>query len=182
VAAIPAYLIANSATYTTVAQVQAGLTSPDVQGAFGAIAGDVFGAPPGGNGAYAEAMIPVTGGRAQLQKLYKDYFAAQGVECVLFPTTLLAAPMIDAANGSKNLSYTSGGVEQKDKDTFGTCIRNTDPCTNAGIPSLSIPAGLTAGGLPVGMQIDGPLGSDTNLLAIGMAIEAVWGSLKAPAL
>jgi mandelamide amidase len=182
VAAIPAYLIANSATYTTVAQVQAGLTSPDVQGAFGAIADDVFGAAPGGNGAYAAAMVPVTGGRAQLQKLYKDYFADQGVECVLFPTTLLAAPMIDAANGSKNLSYTSGGVEQKDKDTFGTCIRNTDPCTNAGIPSLSIPAGMTAGGLPVGMQIDGPLGSDTNLLAIGMAIEAVWGSLKAPAL
>jgi mandelamide amidase len=93
----------------------------------------------------------------------------------------LAAPKIDAANGSKNLSYTVGGVVQKDKDTFGTCIRNTDPCTNAGIPSVSIPAGLTSGGLPVGMQIDGPLGSDSNLLAIGMGIEAVWGSVKAPA-
>jgi mandelamide amidase len=121
------------------------------------------------------------GGRAQLQKLYKDYFAAQGVECVLFPTTLLAAPKIDAAKGSDKLSYAVEGVEQKDKDTFGTCIRNTDPCTNAGIPSLSTPAGLTAGGLPVGMQIDGPLGSDSNLLAIGMGIEAVWGSVKAPA-
>jgi mandelamide amidase len=31
------------------------------------------------------------------------------------------------------------------------------------------------------MEIDGPLGSDTNLLAIGMGIEAVWGSVKAPA-
>jgi mandelamide amidase len=41
---------------------------------------------------------------------------------------------------------------------------------------------MTAGGLPVGMEIDGPLGSDSNLLAIGMAIEAVWGSLKAPAI
>jgi mandelamide amidase len=174
IAAIPAYLIANKAPVTTVAQVQAGLASPDVVGAFGAIAGDVFAAP------YAAAMVPVTGGRAQLQKLYKDYFAAQGVECVLFPTTLLAAPKIDAVNGSKTLSYTVGGIEQKDKDTFGTSIRNTDPCTNAGIPSLSIPAGLTAGGLPVGMQIDGPLGSDANLLAIGMGMEAVWGSVKAP--
>lgn len=182
VAAIPAYLSANSAPVTTVAQVQAGLASPDVQGAFGAIAGDVFGAAPGGNGAYAAAMVPVTGGRALLQKLYKDYFTAQGVECVLFPTTLLAAPKIDAAKGSDKLSYTVGGVEQKDKDTFGTCIRNTDPCTNAGLPSLSIPAGLTVGGLPVGMEIDGPLGSDANLLAIGMAIEAVWGSVKAPAI
>jgi Asp-tRNA(Asn)/Glu-tRNA(Gln) amidotransferase A subunit family amidase len=175
IAAIPAYLSANKAPISTVAQVQAGLASPDVVGAFGAIAGDVYAA------AYAAAMVPVTGGRAKLQNLYKDYFATHGVACYLFPTTLLAAPLIDAANGSKNLSYTSGGVEQKDKDTFGTCIRNTDPCTNAGIPSLSLPAGLTAGGLPVGMQIDGPLDSDANLLAIGMAIEAIWGSVKAPA-
>ena len=173
VAAIPAYLSANNAPVKTVAQVSAQLASPDVQGAFGAIAGDVFGA------AYPDVMATK---RPALQKLYKDYFAAQGVECVLFPTTLLAAPRIDAAKGSGTLSYTVSGVEQKDKDTFGTCIRNTDPCTNAGIPSLSIPAGMTAGGLPVGMQIDGPLGSDANLLAIGMGIEAVWGSVKAPAL
>ena len=178
VAAIPLYLSANKAPVTSVAGVQAGLASPDVVGAFGAIAGDVFA------GAYAAAMVPTTGGRAQLQKLYKDYFAAQGVECVLFPTTLLAAPKIDAAAGSSSgkLPYTVGGVaKQTARDTFGTCIFHTDPCTNAGIPSLSIPAGLTAAGLPVGMEIDGPLGSDTNLLAIGMAMEAVWGSVKAPA-
>lgn len=172
VAAIPAYLSANNAPVSTVAQVSAQLASPDVQGAFGAIAGDVFG------GAYPDVMATK---RPALQKLYKDYFADQGVECVLFPTTLLAAPKINAAKGSDKLSYTVGGVEQKDKDTFGTCIRNTDPCTNAGIPSVSIPAGLTADGLPVGMQIDGPLGSDANLLAIGMGIEVVWGSVKAPA-
>jgi mandelamide amidase len=152
------------------------LASPDVQGAFGAITVDFYGAD------YTTAMVPTTGGRALLQKKYTDYFAAAGVECVLFPTTLLAAPKIDAAKGSHTLSYTVGGVEQKDENTFVTCIRNTDPCTNAGLPSLSIPAGMTAGGLPVGMEIDGPLGSDSNLLAIGMAIEAVWGSLKAPAI
>ena len=176
IAAIPAYLRANNAPVGAVAQVQAGLASPDVVGAFGAIAGDVFAA------AYAAAMVPATGGRARLQKLYKDYFTQQGVECVLFPTTLLAAPKIDAVKGSDKISFLVGGVEKTGQDTFGSCIRNTDPCTNAGIPSLSIPAGLTAAGLPVGMQIDGPLGSDTNLLAIGMAIEAVWGSVKAPAL
>ncbi len=179
IAAIPAYLTANNAPVTTVAQVQSGLASPDVVGAFGAIAGDVFFA------AYAAAMVPTTGGRAQLQKLYKDYFVAQGVECVLFPTTLLAAPKIDAATGSSSgkLPYTVGGVaKQTARDTFSTCIFHTDPCTNAGIPSLSIPAGLTAAGLPVGMEIDGPLGSDANLLAIGMAMEAVWGSVRAPAL
>lgn len=176
IAAIPAYLTANNAPVKTVAEVIAGLASPDVKGAFGAIAGDVFG------GLYPDVMATK---RPALQQRYKDYFADKGVECVLFPTTLLAAPKIDAATGSSSgtLPYTVGGVaKQTARDTFGTCIFLTDPCTNAGIPSLSIPAGLTAGGLPVGMEIDGPLGSDSNLLAIGMAIEAVWGSLKAPAI
>lgn len=172
VAAIPAYLTANNAPVKTVKEVSDQLASPDVQGAFGAISGDVFG------GAYDGALLK----RLDLQKLYKDYFAANGTECVMFPTTIVVAPKIDAKNGSGKISYTSGGVEQKDKDTFGTCIRNTDPCTNAGIPSLTLPAGLTAAGLPVGMQIDGPLGTDANLLAIGMGMEAVLGSIKAPAL
>lgn len=171
VAAIPAYLSANNAPVKTVKEVSDQLASPDVQGAFGAISGDVFGA------AYPNVMASQ---RPALQKLYKDYFAAHGVEAVMFPTTILTAPKIDPVTGSSKLSYTSGGVVLSNKDTFGTCIRNTDPCTNAGIPSLSIPAGLSASGLPVGMQIDGPLGSDANLLAIGMGIEALWGSIKMP--
>ena len=171
VAAILAYLAANNAPVKTVKEVSDQLASPDVQGAFGAILGDVFG------GAYPDVMATK---RPALQKLYKDYFATQGVEAVMFPTTLLAAPKIDAAKGSDKISYTSGGVEKTGQDTFGTCIRNTDPCTNAGIPSVSVPAGLTAGGLPIGMQFDGPLGSDTNLLAIGLAVEVVWGPVKAP--
>lgn len=172
VAAIPAYLVANKAPVLTVAAVSAQLASPDVQGAFGAISGDVFGA------AYPDVMANK---RPALQKLYKDYFATQGVEAVLFPTTLVPAPKIDTAKGSEKISFTVGGVEKSGQDTFGTCIRNTDPCTNAGIPSVSIPAGLTSAGLPVGMQIDGPLGSDTNLLSIGMGMEAVWGWIKSPA-
>ncbi|MFY8079321.1 MAG: amidase family protein, partial [Limnohabitans sp.] len=109
-------------------------------------------------------------------------FASIGVEAVMFPTTILVAPKIDPVKGSGTVNYTVGGVEQTGKDTFGTCIRNTDPCTNAGLPSVSIPAGLTAAGMPVGMQIDGPLGSDANLLSIGMGIEEVWGPVKAPAI
>lgn len=175
--AIPAYLAANRAPVKTVKEVADQLASPDVAGAFGAIQG------PFSEAAFHDAYLGIMATkRPALQKLYKDYFAAHGVEAVMFPTTLLAAPKMDTAKGSDKLSYTVGGVVQKDKDTFGTCIRNTDPCTNAGIPSLSIPAGLTAAGLPVGMQIDGPLGSDANVLAIGMGIEAVWGSIKGPAI
>jgi Asp-tRNA(Asn)/Glu-tRNA(Gln) amidotransferase A subunit family amidase len=189
--AIPAYFAsADNAPARTVKQIRDLVASPDVAGAFSFFNDDDLTTGPTSTAPFNEAnfrtayvgIMGAGGGRETLQKLYTDYFAKTGVECVLFPTTLLAAPKIDVVKGSHTLSYTVGGVEQKDKDTFGTCIRNTDPCTNAGLPSLSIPAGLTAGGLPVGMEIDGPLGSDTNLLAIGMAIETVWGSVKAPAI
>ena len=59
-------------------------------------------------------------------------------------------------------------------------IRNTDPGSNAGIPGLALPAGMTPAGLPVGLEIDGPLGTDRRLIAIGLAFEAVLGSLRPP--
>jgi mandelamide amidase len=45
---------------------------------------------------------------------------------------------------------------------------------------LSIPAGLTRDGLPVGLEIDGLPGEDDRLLSLGMAIEAVLGPLPPP--
>jgi len=44
-----------------------------------------------------------------------------------------------------------------------------------------MPAGMSRSGLPVGIELDGPLGSDRRLLAIGLAFEAVLGRLAAPA-
>jgi aspartyl-tRNA(Asn)/glutamyl-tRNA(Gln) amidotransferase subunit A len=41
----------------------------------------------------------------------------------------------------------------------------------AGVPGISIPCGLSAEGLPVGLQIVGPRGSDARLLAIGAAFQ-----------
>ena len=84
--------------------------------------------------------------------------------------------MIDAVNGSGKVSINGGAPA----DTFATFIRNTDPGSNAGIPGLSLPAGLTSSGLPVGLELDGPVGSDARLLGIGLAIESLLGTLPAP--
>jgi mandelamide amidase len=64
--------------------------------------------------------------------------------------------------------------------TFPTYIRNTDPGSNAGIPGISIPLGLNKAGLPLGLELDGPVSSDRRLLAVAAAIEALLPPMPAP--
>ena len=94
---------------------------------------------------------------------------------MMFPTTIATAAPLDTAAGSGKFL-----LDGKLVDTFQTFIRNTDPGSNAGIPGLALPAGMTRLGLPVGIELDGPLGTDRRLLAIGLAFEAVLGRLPAP--
>ena len=73
------------------------------------------------------------------------------------------------------------GPEASSLPTFLRFIRNTDPGSNAGLPGLQIPLALGAGSkLPIGLELDGPAGSDRKLIAIGMALEQVFGRLPAP--
>ena len=59
-------------------------------------------------------------------------------------------------------------------------LRNALPGPAFRAPALSIPAGLTRDGLPVGFEIDGLPGGDNQLLRLGMAIEAVLEPLPLP--
>ncbi|MFF9477705.1 amidase [Streptomyces sp. NPDC014733] len=45
------------------------------------------------------------------------------------------------------------------------------PWSNAGLPSVSLPAGYAANGLPLGLQLVGPYGSDPEVLAWAAGIE-----------
>ena len=62
--------------------------------------------------------------------------------------------------------------------TFPTYIRNTDPGSNAGIPGISLPAPVAPAALPVGIELDGPMGSDRQLLAIALAIETYLAAVN----
>jgi indoleacetamide hydrolase len=109
-----------------------------------------------------------------LQEAYRRYFRERGVAAVVFPTTPLPAAKI-----GEDDSVLLNGVPVP---TFGTFIRNLCPGSAAGIPGLTLPAGMTKAGLPVGIALDGPESSDQELLAIGLALEAVLPRLPAPAL
>jgi indoleacetamide hydrolase len=167
---LPKYL-ASSGSGISIDQVAAQIKSPDVAGAFGA-------AKTFPKAAYDAAINTF---RPQLQKMYADYFLTNGVAAILFPTTPLPAVPID---GTFSGAVAINGVAQPGGPNaqFGAFIRNTDPGSNAGIPGLALPAGMTRAGLPVGMEIDGPVGSDERLLSLGMAMEAVLRPLRAPSI
>jgi indoleacetamide hydrolase len=167
IADIPAYLKASGIDGITLADIAAQIASPDVAGAFGAITADVFGA------AYPDA---VGAQRKALQDMYQAYVRDNNLDGILFPTTIAPAPLIDAEKGSSEMAVNGGPPAP----TFDTMIRNTDPGSNAGLPGLSLFAGMTPGGLPVGLEIDGPVGSDVQLLAIGLSIETILGTAPAP--
>jgi indoleacetamide hydrolase len=167
IADIAAWLKASGIEGIALADIAGKIASPDVAGAFGAITADAFGA------AYDDA---ITVQRPALQQIYAAYFRDNALDGILFPTTIAPACLIDAEKGSGEMSINGGPPVA----VFDTMIRNTDPGSNAGLPGLSLFAGMTADGLPVGLEIDGPVGSDAKLLGLGLSIEAILGSAPAP--
>lgn len=114
-----------------------------------------------------------------LRREYRDYFATDRLDGCIFPTVPVVAPPIAAAASGR---IRINGVDQPGGPAalFATVIRNLDANSLAGIPAVAFPAGLTRGGLPVGLEIDGPVGSDRVLLAIGGAIERLLGRIPPP--
>lgn len=51
----------------------------------------------------------------------------------------------------------------------------TGPWNACGFPALSLPVGTSREGLPIGVQVVGPPGSDATLLALGAALERAVG-------
>ena len=164
---IPVYLAATGVKGITLADIGAKVASPDVKGAMSAVVGDVTA------GEYDAAIKTY---RPRMRALYASYFADNQLDAMIFPTTIVPAPMIDPVDGSSKLSVNGGPLV----DTFGTTIRNTDPGSTTGVPGVTLPAGLTASGLPVGLALDGPIGSDRKLMGIGLSMESLLGVLPPP--
>jgi aspartyl-tRNA(Asn)/glutamyl-tRNA(Gln) amidotransferase subunit A len=50
-------------------------------------------------------------------------------------------------------------------------LHNTRPFNMLGLPTISVPCGFTAEGLPIGMQISGPPGAEATVLRLAHAYE-----------
>ncbi|WP_424137892.1 amidase family protein [Roseomonas chloroacetimidivorans] len=165
---LEAYL-ASAAPEVSLDAVMAGLSSPDVRARFGALR-----APTTPRETVAQALATV---QPQLARDYAERLRAAGVEAVAFPTEPLVAPLIRDGGDSYDDEIEVGG---RKVGRMAIVIRNTRPTGGIGVPGVSIPAGLSASGLPVGLELDGLPGQDARLLGIGMALEDALGPLPPP--
>lgn len=148
------------------ADIVAEVASPDVKPALASLLDPATAIP---EQVYRDAIETH---RPKLIELYRSYFAGHNVDAVAFPTSPVPAPLI----GEDETIMLNGRAVP----TFLTVIRNTDPSSNAGIPGISVPVGMTSGGLPVGLEFDGPAGRDRDLLALALAVETVFPAPPAP--
>ncbi len=151
-----------------VEEIAAEIASQDVKGTYdGLVIPRKLPGPDGLIDARPVYEAAILNARPALQKHYAETFTRYRLDALIFPTTPHVA--------------VKQGPEASALETFLLFIRNCDPGSNAGIPGLSIPAGLgPATGMPVGIEIDGPHNGDRRLLAIGLGIERVLGPTPAP--
>lgn len=157
--------LADFAPGISIENVLADIASPDVKEVYTAV---VSGAAVTET-AYREAMSVR---RPEMQSLFAGYFTGNNLDAMVVPTVPLTAPPI----GRDDTVELNG----RGQPTFPTIIRNTDPSSNAGIPSLCVAVGLAANGMPAGVCLEGPAGSDRRLLAIGKALQDLVGFLPGP--
>jgi len=130
---------------------------PDVKGAFGGQKGTPDAKPIPGY-LYVKAL------REDRIKMIAGFEEAMsGLDALLLPTT----PFPAASIGDDMETELNG---QK-VDTFLTFIRDCDPVSVVGYPAISVPAGYSKAGLPIGLQIVARPWEEVSLLCMAYAFE-----------
>ena len=104
--------------------------------------------------------------RALIKKDFEDVFA-QGIDAILTPATPSAA-------------FGLGEMENADPVKMYLNDVFTVTVNLAGLPGISVPAGLDAQGLPLGLQLIGRPWEEGDLLNIAQAVEARAGFVAKP--
>lgn len=111
----------------------------------------------------------------KLKQAFESYLKKHRLDAILFPTSPVTAGIELNIDGDMIIDGETipNGVWLN--------IQNTGPASLWGGPGLSIPAGLSESGLPIGIEIDGAINADRHLLALGLSIESVMPLTPAPA-
>jgi aspartyl-tRNA(Asn)/glutamyl-tRNA(Gln) amidotransferase subunit A len=114
-------------------------------------------------------------GREDRNKMIAGFKGAlSGVDALLLPTTPLPACKIGDDMETELLG--------KKVDTFLTFIRNCDPISVVGYPAITVPAGYSKEGLPLGLQIVARPWEEGKLIGFGYSFEQATKIRKPPKL
>ena len=105
--------------------------------------------------------------RSLIKKDFEDVFAA-GIDAILTPTTPSAAFELGKLE-------TADPVEMYLNDVFTVTVNL------AGLPGISVPAGLNSEGLPLGLQLIGRPWEEGDLMNIAHTLESATGFVEKPA-
>ncbi len=155
----------NSGSYPTLEQVRAQLRGADVK----AVLYMVLSEPP-----TREAVQLAREGRARLQRDLAELMSIEKLDCLAWPTSPILPPAIQELGDRADPRIV---IDDVDFSLNWTMVRNTIIGSSLGAPSLSVPAGRSANGLPIGMELLGPLGQTGRLLAIGGLVESILGAV-----
>lgn len=98
----------------------------------------------------------------------------QGIDVLLAPVTPYPAPRADQTE------VQVGGGASVDVQMGGTSIF-TRPVSLSGLPAIAIPAGSTAQGLPLSVQLIAGRNEEATLIGAALALEAHGERFRAPA-
>ena len=113
---------------------------------------------PGGNigtTAYIQARRQLDRTRRSIGEIFRS------VDAIVTPTSPILPPPIAEFSHDRNGSA----------DFLARNIQNTSPFNVYGWPTISVPCGFAASGLPIGLQISGPPGRDAVVLQVAHAYE-----------
>jgi amidase len=113
--------------------------------------------------------------REKLRALMGEYF--RDVDALLMPVTVVPAIPHDHSEPFAERTIHTPGGSRPYTDLFGWVAL----ATVAYLPATAVPVGVTAAGLPVGLQIVGPYLEDRTTLAVGRFVTQVLGGYRAPA-
>tara|TARA_Y100001936_G_scaffold249648_1_gene300512 strand:- start:2343 stop:2969 length:627 start_codon:yes stop_codon:yes gene_type:complete len=111
--------------------------------------------------------------RSVIADRMKAIFDEKQIDVLLTPTVPAPAQLHDQEY------FDFSGIEEPVISSF---VRTTAPFNLTGQPALSVPCGMTADGLPIGLQIAGRPFADDQVLRVGSAYEQAteWVSRLPP--
>lgn len=156
--AVSGFLLEHSVPVTFEGVIES--LKPELQGAWRYMV-----LPDGGGATSVDTyQAALTVKRTEIQHRLDAVFSDHGARALLQPTTPSTAPRID-----QQAKFMIGEREVSDL----VLANHTLAASLCGLPGISLPAGLSQAGLPIGLELDGPSNGDRALLDLARRVETV---------